>query len=575
VLVVLAILFALAVVRLVQLQVVGGDRFVELGDAQRVRLATITAPRGTIYDRDGYELALSVPQQTIWADPAAIPDPANTARVLAPMLGREPESLEETLRADTRFEYLARQVSDDLARRIEVLHLDGIYLLEEYRRINPAGELARSILGSVNVDGAGSAGFELQYEDQIDGHAGEVVVERDPGGRTISSGEHQLEPAVPGEDLVLTLDRAMQYEVERLLLTQVQAVGGQGGTAIVADSDSGEILALANVGIPPVGGPVRLTGENRALTATYEPGSVNKVVTMAAALEEGVVSPDTLVTVPVSVQVYDKEFIDNGHDAPVQWTPTDILTHSSNVGAILLGQRVGAEQLDGYLRDFGFGSRTAIDFPNETPGILPTPDEYSGTSLATIAMGQGVSVTAMQMLSAFNVIANDGVYVEPSLVRATIDAEGRRHEASPPETRRVVSEATARAVRDMMVYVVQQGTGRRGQVDGYLAAGKTGTARKPLPEGGYIDANGRYHYVATFAGFVPADDPQLSIIVVIDEPATSIYAAHSAAPLFAQLADYSLRHLRIPPPTEPWTASVPAPDQGPRPDDDGDDAVTQ
>jgi cell division protein FtsI (penicillin-binding protein 3) len=347
-----------------------------------------------------------------------------------------------------------------------------------------------------------------------------------------------------------------------MLTDHVGAVGGQAGTAIVADTDTGEILALANVGIAAEGAPPALTTENRALTSVFEPGSVNKVVTMAAALEEGVVTPESLVTVPVSLQVYDKEFLDGGHDAPVQWTPTDILTRSSNVGTILMGQRLGPERLDEYLRDFGFGDRTAIGFPNESPGLLPIPDDYSGTSLATIAMGQGISVTAMQMLAAYNTIANQGVYVAPKLVLATIDAEGNRVETPTSAHHRVISEDTANAVQDMMTYVVEEGTGRRAQIDGYLAAGKTGTARKPLPGGGYTDENGRFHYVATFAGFVPADDPQLTIIVVIDEPGTSIYASQVAAPLFSQMATYVLRHQRVPPSAQPWTPIVPAPGEG-------------
>jgi cell division protein FtsI (penicillin-binding protein 3) len=549
----------LVLVRLIQLQLVGGERYVELGNAQRIRLAGIPAPRGSLFDRDGFDLALSAPQRTVWADPAAVTNPANAAAALAPLLGLDPAVLEETLRRASRFEYLARLVPDDIANRVKALGLDGIYLIEEHRRFNPAGDVARSILGGVNVDGHGSAGLELLYEEVLAGSPGQLVVERDPDGRTISSGDYQLEPAVPGTDLVLTLDRVMQMEVERLLVDHVRAVGGQAGTVIVADTDSGEILALANVGSTVPGNPPALTGENRALTSVFEPGSVNKVVTMAAALEEGLVEPTSLVTVPVSLQVYDKEFIDGGHDAPVQWTPTDILTRSSNVGTILMGQRLGPDRLDRYLRDFGFGEATPIDFPNESPGILPRPDDYSGTSLPTIAMGQGIAVTALQMMAAYNTIGNGGVYVAPKLVLATIDEQGRRHDTAPSEERRVVSETTAHMVRDMMTYVVEEGTGRRAQVDGYLVAGKTGTARKTLPAGGYRDENGRYHYVATFAGFLPANDPQVTVIVVIDEPATSIYASVVAAPLFSLIASYALRHFRIAPTAETWTPIVPAP----------------
>ncbi|MGH9119025.1 MAG: peptidoglycan D,D-transpeptidase FtsI family protein, partial [Acidimicrobiales bacterium] len=563
VLAVVAIAFTVVLVRLIQLQLVGGDRFVELGDAQRVRLVGIPAPRGTIFDRDGNDLAISAPQRTVWADPAAVTNPAAAARALAPLLGLDPAALEATLLADSRFEYLARQVSDDIASRVDALGVDGIHLIEEQTRFNPGRDLAGSVLGRVNIDGEGSAGLELQYNERLAGTQGQLVVERDPDGRTIAAGDYQLEQAVAGTDLVLTVDRAMQHEIERMLAEHVVAVGGQAGSAIVADTDTGEILALANVGTTTAGAPPGLTTENRALTSVFEPGSVNKVVTMAAAVEEGVVSPESMVTVPVSLQVYDKEFVDGGHDAPVQWTPTDILTRSSNVGTILMGQRLGPERLDRYLRDFGFGDETAIGFPNESPGLLPTPDDYSGTSLATIAMGQGISVTAMQMLAAYNTIANGGVYVAPKLVRASIDAAGNRVAAPPSAHHRVVSEDTAGAVQDMMTYVVEEGTGRRAQIDGYLAAGKTGTARKPLPGGGYTDENGRYHYVATFAGFVPADDPQLTIIVVIDEPGTSIYASQVAAPLFARMATYALRHERIPPSVEQWAPNVPAPGEGP------------
>jgi cell division protein FtsI (penicillin-binding protein 3) len=562
VLALVAVVFAVVLLRLVQLQLVGGDRFVELGDAQRVRLVGLPAPRGSIFDREGNDLAISAPQRTVWADPLAVTHPDNAAEALGPLLGLDPAALEATLRADSRFEYLARQVSDDIANRVDALNLDGVYLIEEQTRFNPGGDLAGSVLGRVTTDGEGSAGFELQYDDELRGTPGQLVVERDPDGRTIASGDHQLEQAVPGTDLVLTLDRAMQLEVERMLTEHVGAVGGRAGTAIVMDTDTGEILALANVGTTVEGLPPGLTTENRAFTSVYEPGSVNKVVTMSAAIEEGVVTPESLVTVPVSLQVYDKEFVDGGHEAPVQWTPTDILTRSSNVGTILMGQRLGSERLDRYLRDFGFGDRTSVGFPNESPGLLPRPDDYSGTSLATIAMGQGISVTAIQMLAAYNTVANGGVYVEPQLVMATIDSAGHRRNSPPPHTHRVVSEHTADAVQDMMTYVVEEGTGRRAQVDGYLAAGKTGTARKPMPGGGYTDELGRYHYVATFAGFVPAQAPEVSIIVVIDEPATSIYASQTAAPLFSRLATYALRHLRVAPSAEPWTPVVPAPGEG-------------
>jgi cell division protein FtsI (penicillin-binding protein 3) len=266
-----------------------------------------------------------------------------------------------------------------------------------------------------------------------------------------------------------------------------------------------------------------------------------------------------VLTVPDHLQVADHEFRDHDPHPTAQWTPTDILATSSNIGTIMLGQELGPTRVDQYLRRFGFGAPTALDFPNESAGIMRDVENWSGTSIGSIPIGQGVAVTAMQMLAAYNVIANGGVYVEPRLVLGSIDAAGERHDTPPPATEQVVSEATAGAVRDMMVAVVDAGTGREAAIDGYSVAGKTGTARKPQDNGTYQDAAGNYHYVTTFAGFVPAEDPQLSIIVVIDEPSASTYASAVSAPVFAELARYGLRQFRIPPPARTHVSSVPPP----------------
>lgn len=557
---VLVLLFGAVVARLAQLQVVDHDRLVELGEAQVVRSVALPGDRGSILDRNGDELAISLTRPTVWADPRHVEDPAATAAALAPVLGVDAATLEERLDGPGAFAYLARQVEPAVADRVEELDLPGVHLLEEPARYQPAGDLARSVLGDVDVDGVGISGLELQHDELLAGEPGRLVLERDLEGRTIPQGERQVDPAVPGSDLVLTIDRGMQHVTEQAL----SRVDARGASAIVMNPQTGEVYALANMVRPEDGGPLVPTGANHALVSVFEPGSVNKVITMAAALEEGVVTPTSYLEVPDSLQVSDKLFRDHDPHPTESWTPTDILATSSNVGTILLARQLGAERLDEYLRRFGFGERTAIGFPAEQRGLLLDPEDWSGTSIGSIPLGQGLAVTAMQMLAAYNVIATGGEYVPPRLVAATVDAGGARHEVAPGEPRRrVVSEATARAVRDMLVAVVEHGTGTAAAIDGYTVAGKTGTARKPLEEhvegDAYKDLAGNYHYVATFAGFVPAEDPQLSVIVVVDEPRGGFYASEVAAPVFAEIARWGLRHFRIPPAATPFRSSVPAP----------------
>lgn len=558
-LVVFAVLFTAVVARLSQLQVVDRGRLDALGESQVVRSIALPADRGSVLDRSGHDLALSLPRATVWADPRYVEDVPRTAAALAPVLGVDAGALTERLAADAAFVYLARQVDVAVAERVAELGLAGVHLLDEPARFAPAGDLARSVVGSVNIDGVGRAGLELLYDDVLAGEPGELVLERDPDGRTIPQGERQVRPAVAGDDLVLTIDRGMQHAAEQALIAQLEATGAPAGTAIVMHPQTGEIYAMANVARPDGGGPAVPVGTNTAVTSVYEPGSVNKVITIAGALEEGLVSPSTPLSVPDHLRVSDHTFRDHDPHATATWNPVDILATSSNIGTIMLGQQLGRERVDEYLRRFGFGSPTALDFPGESAGLLLDVEDWSGTSIGSIPLGQGVAVTAMQMLAAYNVFANDGVYVEPRLVLATVDGEGGRHETSPSMTDRVVSEQTATQVRDMLVAVVEGGTGTQAAIDGYVVAGKTGTARKPQPGGGYQDAAGNYDYVATFAGFVPAQDPQLSIIVVIDEPSTSIFASQVAAPVFAELARFGLRQFRVPAPATPFRSSVPAP----------------
>jgi cell division protein FtsI (penicillin-binding protein 3) len=544
--VLLAVLLLAVVGKLVHVQVLEPDRFVEVGQSQRLRTVQLDADRGRILDREGHDLALSVLRPTVFADPSQIDDPRATARSLAPVLGIEMSDLTDLLDRDGRFAYLSRRIDDDIAARVVELDLPGIHLLEEPARFTPSEDLARSIIGRVAPDQAGSTGVELLFDDVLTGTPGEMTYERARDGGTIAAaGQTRIAPR-SGSDVVLTLDRSLQYETERVLAAQVDALGAKGGTVIISQPETGEILSLANI-TRNTDDEIITAGANRAVIDVFEPGSVNKVITIAAALEEGLVEPDSERLVPDSLQVSDHRFSDD-HDHPTApMSVTQILAESSNIGTIMLAQELGKERIDQYLRAFGFGTRSALGFPNESPGLLLPTEDWSGTSIGSIPIGQGIAVTAMQMLDAYNVVANDGLHVPPRLVAATVDADGTRTPLAGAEPRRVVSAETAAQVRRMLVEVVDNGTGQNAQVPGYSVGGKTGTARKPQDTGTYRDAAGNYHYVAAFTGMVPAEDPELSIIVVIDEPTETIYGGSAAAPVFADLAKFALNRFRIPP----------------------------
>ncbi|MGD9798539.1 MAG: peptidoglycan D,D-transpeptidase FtsI family protein [Acidimicrobiia bacterium] len=536
------VVFGAVTARLVQLQVVSPGDYAARGMAQRLRDVVLPAERGSIFDRNGQELALSVPQHTVWADPRQVVDPVAAAAALAPVLGRPREELEVQLAREGSFVYLARQVGDELAAAVERLALPGVHLVEESKRFAPAGSLAASVLGETDVDNLGVSGLEKQYEASLVGIPGSLSSERGADGSTIAGGSHHLVPSKRGLDLVLTIDRSLQFEVEQALVQQVAATGAEGGTAVVMDPTTGEILAMANIGRDGAGNPVPIK-ENRAVTAVFEPGSVNKVITVAAGIEEGLFEPDTVLTVPDTLKVSIKDFSDHEPHPDAQWSVSDILTQSSNVGTIMLAQRLGHEKVSDYLTRFGLGQPSGLGFPQETRGI--TRQRWDSTDIGSIPIGQGVAVNALQMLQTYNTLANGGVWVQPRLVKATVDAEGDERPAPASKSRRVVSEETADKLTAMLSNVVNNGTGVNARIQGYTVAGKTGTARKnDLVNGGYESGA----YFASFAGFVPAESPRLSALVVLDEPRPTYYAGVVVAPVFARISQYALRTLRIPPP---------------------------
>lgn len=543
----IVVLFVIVLAQVINLQVIDRDRYVTYGAGQRTNTQVLAADRGAILDRNGAELVISRPGRSIFVDPKLVTDASVEAAKLAPVLGLDPLWVESKMNGSGRFAYLARRVSADVADQVEALGLAGVAFLEESERFAPAGDSARSLLGGVDVDNVGISGLESQYGTSLTGTPGSLSLERSPKGHTIAVGGHSLTPAQKGDDLKLTIDQSIQFEAERLLGEQVKATGAKGGVAIVSKPGTGEVLAIADMVLDPETGLVHVSSNNSALTTQYEPGSVMKTVTIAGAIEAGQITPSTQFNLPPTLKIYDAEFGEAEGRGTVTWDTTQILTHSSNIGAIKIGQGLGKDALYTTQKAFGLGVKTALDFPNEAAGSVLTPSKYSGTSLPSIAIGQGISVTPMQMLFAYNTIANQGMYVAPKLVDSTIDAQGVEHPTAAGDSHRAVSSGTADKVNIMLRNVVNEGTGQLAAINGYSVAGKTGTARKPQPGGGYTDKMGVTRYQSTFVGFVPAQQPALSVYVMLDEPGGDYTGGATAAPVFSKLGSFALNRLGIAP----------------------------
>ncbi len=549
-------------VRLADLQLFRSDAYVAYGEQQRIKRVKLTAQRGRILDRNGLEMAMSAPQWTIWTDPSQVEDPHAAAAALAPVLGMEEKRLADLMSEPDQHAYLSRIVPDSVAHAVAELQLQGVYRLEESARFNPSGsQLGRAVVGAVDIDQNGVSGMEYQYNHLLGGIPGEMVLESSRDGRTIPSGARRIKPAQPGADLFSTIDRSLQFEAERALMRQIGQVEASSGTVIIMSPDTGEILAMASVGRDDEGAPVLLS-ENRAVTWAYEPGSVLKSVVFSGVLEEGLGAPHHLREVNHWLQLYDQEFADHVEYGTVVYTLEEILARSSNTGTIEWALVLGSSRLAAYLSRFGLGTATGLGFKGESSGLIPELRAWNGTDVASFALGQGILATPLQVLLVYNTLANGGVLAPPTLLRSAVGADGREIALKRGEPVRVVSSATSSKMTDMLVTAVREGTGRNARVDGYTVAGKTGTGKKVQSGGNYEDSDGRSLYTATFAGFLPAEDPQLSMIVVIDEPQVNFYASQAAAPLFADLANYALQRLRIAPPVDFITV---APKLGPAP----------
>jgi cell division protein FtsI (penicillin-binding protein 3) len=538
--------FGVILFRLVSLQVLQAAELTARADRQHQKSVTLEGVRGTVTDRHGKVLAMNVEVPSIFGVPTSLDSPANAAKSLSSVLHIRREDIEKKLRQDKHFVWLARKVEPEKGRRLEQLSIDGIGMVMEGRRFYPKGPLLAHVLGFVGMDGMGLEGLERRYESQLHGEKRLTILQRDALGRTVfPKGLREQVPAA-GHALTLTIDEVIQYIAEKELEEAVDHARAKSGTIIVMEPQSGAILAMA---VSPRFDPnavASLTADrwrNRALTDTYEPGSTMKVVVAAAALEERVMMPGSMLFGENGRMTVANTTI-HDHEKLGWMTFAQMMQKSSNIGAAKTGILLGQQRLYRYLQAFGFGQRTDIDLPGEVAGLLKSPREWGRRSLASISMGQEVGVTPMQMVSAVSAIANDGVLMKPYVVSGVSDQKGQPvKEIRPQVRRRVVSPATARTLTTILEGVVASGTGTKAAIPGFRVAGKTGTAQKVDPRTG---AYSSVLSVGSFVGFVPADAPRLAMIVVIDEPQGEAWGGVVAAPVFRRVGEQVLTYLGVP-----------------------------
>ncbi len=540
---VFAVVFFAAFARVAWLQAVKAQTLDRLATSQHREELQVPARRGTIFDRLGVQLAFGERATTVYANPKQVADPRETAIAVGEALDLDPGKLYPLL-ADRSvgFVYLARKADPEKADALKAEELTGIGFYPEERRVYPQRAVASEVVGYAGTENRGLSGLELQLDDELAGKDGSKTIVRDPFGRTIDV--VRSTPVENGRDVFLTIDHTIQGHVERVLRRTKAKWGAQSASAVVLDPRTGAVLALAvepafDANMYPV---VAKWGEdrlrNRAVTDTYEPGSTFKIVTVGGVLESNIVTPSTRFRLPYKLPIADRII----HDALPRGTQTmtvsQILSRSSNVGVVTLALQLQRARLSEWIRRFGFGRKTGIDYPGESPGIVLRPEDWSGSTIGNVPIGQGIAVTPMQMAAAYGAIANHGIWHQPHFVDRI---EGRPR--VDPKQRRVLSDRTARQLTKMLRGVVEEGSGTYAHIPGYRVAGKTGTAAKPDTSGGYSDTR----YVASFVGFAPASRPRLVVLVTVDEPRGAIWGGTVAAPAFAEIAQFALQYLEIPP----------------------------
>jgi cell division protein FtsI (penicillin-binding protein 3) len=541
--------FFLITFRLFIIMVLQHHHFTKKAERQHQKTILIGPHRGTIYDRNGKELAISVDLESLYGVPSEIEDPDLVAAKLSNVLGMSHHTIEKRLEGDRNFIWLDRKIDPERVKRIKELSLSNkeIGFLPESKRFYPKKGLAGHLLGFVGMDNKGLEGIEFAYERDLSGEGGCLILERDALGREIFLSNRNYRPPSPGNSLFLTIDEVVQYIVEKELDNGMEKWKAKGALAIVMNPKTGEILAM---GVRHEFNPNMIENyrpsdwRNKAITDLYEPGSTFKVIAAAAALEEGITKIGDLFDCSKGEIEVGGEII---HDVRPHGVLSfsEVIQKSSNVGAIQIGMRLGKERLYKYIKAFGFGEKTGIDLPGEASGKVREPRNWSGTSIGAISIGQEVAVTPLQILRAFSAIANNGNLMKPYVVSEMRDYEGQIIKSfSPQAVGRVISEDTSKRVTEVLRTVLEEGgTATKAAIEGNLVAGKTGTAQKIDPKTGTYSHE---KFVSSFVGFLPAEDPKISIIVVVDEPKGAIYGGSVAAPIFKEIAEQILTYLKIP-----------------------------
>ena len=543
-----AALFLLIGGRAIQLQVLQGDKLMRLGQRQHLKEWIVLPKRGAVFDRAGEPLALSMESQSVYVRPHRIQEPEKLAQSLARILNIRAAEVRDKITADKPFVWVRRQVSAAEAEKVQALNAEGLGMFYEPNRHYPQGQLAGQLIGFVGRDSEGLEGLELKYNEYVRGETGSSMTERDAlGRRVLVQGVEGLH-IPPGSDIHLTLDTSIQHMAEKELEASILRYRAKAGVAVVVEPFTGEVLALANYPSFDPNQYAKQTAEqrrNRAVTDSFEPGSTFKTILAAAALEEGVVGKDDLFYCEMGKYPFAGKIIHDTH--PHGWLPfSKILQVSSNIGFTKVAEKLKKDRFFKYIEKFGFGEPTGIDVPGEVPGLLRRPDKWSAVDLATHGFGQGLSVTPMQLVMAYAAVANGGFLMRPYVMRRAVSAKGEVVlENEPRVVRRVISQTTASLLASMLRDVTTEGgTGMMANVDGFDVAGKTGTAQKADPVHGGYAAKKR---VASFVGFVPANQPRLVALVLIDEPEVNVYGGVVAAPVFRNIAQGALRHLAVAP----------------------------
>ena len=560
----LAVALLLVVIRLIDVQVIHSGSYKAAAVDESHRLINLDSPRGGIYARDGAPLAMSVATDEVIADDFQIKHPMQTAEALSPLLGISTTTLAPELHRHSGYVVLAQQLAQSKGQKIAADAIPGITLVADSKRVVTNGNLASSVLGTTNASGKGAGGLEYAYNRLLAGTSGSETLLESPSGVALPESavaDHVAGKA--GQGIELTLDTQLQYESEQALAQAIESTKAVSGTAILMDVKTGQILSMANLqathpdapaattsttttsgGAIPIGpkDAVNESSTNNAVTQLYEPGSVFKLVTFSAALQDRLINPNTVFSVPDQITLDGSVFHDADPHPTEQLTATQILAQSSNIGTSEIAQQLGEQRLLAQVKNLGFGRGTGLDFPGESPGLVATAAQWEPTDFVSLPIGQVDAVSALQVLDAYNAVANGGTFVQPKLVQATVNPSGGVTATAASPTHRVFSPSVDSELTSMLEQVVSSGTGTSAVIPGYTVAGKTGTAQIPTTG---KDAYTVGAYMASFVGFAPAVNPTFSMIVVLDRP-TPIFGGTVAAPVFSQIMGYALHRYDIP-----------------------------